>query len=97
MRRHSIPFHIPVSPTPERPVLSLLHAAIHAAESILRDEHADLDRAPRFDQSHAPVVRAAAHLIVNRCAELRSLLDFYDAAVDDVVETYDDTPGDVPF
>ncbi len=92
MRRHSLPLYGPTLPAPERAVLSVLHTALRATEGVLRDEHPDLDCAPRTDQRHAPVVLAAAHLVVHRCAELRSLLDFYDAAVDDVVEFHDDIP-----
>lgn len=74
-------------------MLSILHAALDATERILSDEHPNIDAPPLVHQRHAPVVLAAAHLVARRCAELRELLDFYDAAVDQVIEL----PHDLPF
>jgi len=96
MRSPNPPCYRPTLPAPERGVLSVLHAVLLATECILRDEHPDLDQAPRTDQRLAPVVLAAAHLVTRRCAELRSLLDFYDAAVDEVVNISDDLADDSP-
>jgi len=74
----------PTFPAPERAVLAVLHTTLCAVEALLRDEHPDLDAPDIADQQHAYIVRLAAHLLVRRCADLRTLLDFYDRAVDDV-------------
>lgn len=93
MQQLILPLYVPSLAAPERGVLTLLHAALRVAECDLRDEH-PVDLAPRLGQHHAPVVVATARLIVDRCAELRTLLDFYDGAVDAVLSTDDLT---LPF
>ena len=93
MRQLSLPFYQPLFPSPERAVLTLLHAALCVAEQALRDEHPLVDAPAPGQQHYAPVVVATAKLIVGRCAELRDLLDTYDQAVDDVLQ--DDDP--IPF
>lgn len=94
MRQLLLPFYQPCFPAPERAVLTLLAAALRVAEQTLRDEHPQIENAPKLDDHHAPIVVASAKLIVDRCAELRTLLDFYDDAVDDVTTVRDDA---IPF
>jgi hypothetical protein len=48
--------------------------------------------APAPTRSTTPIVVAVARLIVGRCTELCSLLDLYDAAVDDIVPDDDSIP-----
>ena len=93
MKQIVLPLYVPSLAAPERGVLTLLHAALRVAECALCDEH-PVDLAPRLGQHHAPVVVATARLIVDRCAELRALLDFYDDAVDEVLSIDDPT---LPF
>lgn len=66
---------------PEAATLALLDAALAAVEITLRAEHPTVDDVP-LDPRHdiAPSL-LTAHLIVSRCAELRSLLDLYAAAL----------------
>jgi hypothetical protein len=94
MRQLQLPFYAPVFPAPERPVLTLLYAALDVTEHSLRDAHPPIDGSTGHSQSHAPVVVATASLIAGRCAELRRLLDLYDAAVDELLTPISD---DVPF
>lgn len=91
MRQLRLPFYAPLFPSPERAVLTILHAALCVVEQALRDEHPLIDGRTLGDQHHAPLVVATAKLIVGRCAELRRLLDAYDHAVDDALT------GDDPF
>jgi len=93
MKQLDLPLYVPSLSAPERGVLTILHAALRVAEGTLRDEH-PIDLAPQLGQHHAPVVVATARLIVDRCTELRALLDFYDGAVDAVLSTDDLT---LPF
>lgn len=95
MRRYLLPSYEPRFPAPERHVLTLLHAALRVTEDALRDEHPLIDHAPNLDEHHAPHVVTTAKLIVDRCTELRALLDLYDAAVDHVVQRDDD--DSIPF
>ena len=85
MRQLILPFYQPCFCAPERAVLTLLHAALRVTEQSLHDEHPTIASALVPDEHHASLVAAAAKLIVGRCAELRALLDFYDAAVDEVI------------
>lgn len=91
MRQLLLPFYQPLFPAPERAALTLLHAALLVTEHSLRDAHATLDGCHEL-QHHAPIVVATARLIVGRCAELRSLLDLYDSAVDDLTRANDEIP-----
>jgi len=93
MQQIDLPLYVPSLSAPERGVLTILHAALWVTERALRDEH-PVDIAPQLGQHHAPVVVATARLIVDRCAELRALLDFYDGAVDEVLCIDDPT---LPF
>jgi hypothetical protein len=92
MRQLLLPYYQPLFPSPERAVLTVLHAALHVAEQSLRDEHPLLDAVAPGAQHHAPLVVATAKLIVGRCTELRELLDAYDQAVDDVLMGDDAIP-----
>lgn len=92
MRQLLLPFYQPLFPSPERAVLTLLHAALRVAEQTLRDEHPLLDAQSPGAEHHAPIVVATAKLIVGRCDELRGLLDAYDQAVDDVLQGDDSIP-----
>lgn len=94
MRQLLLPFYAPSLAAPERAVLSLLGAALRVTEQALHDEHPGLDHPMRIAEHHAPLVVATARLVVDRCAELRALLDFYDAAIDDVIQPDDDA---IPF
>lgn len=94
MRQLELPFYQPCFPASERTVLTLLHAALRVVEHTLRDEHPLVEDAPKLAEHHAPIVVVAAKLIADRCAELQGLLDFYDAALDDVIALGDDA---VPF
>lgn len=93
MRQLQLPLYGPYPVAPERAVITLLHAALCVTERVLRHEH-PVDIVPKLDQHHAPLVIAAARLVVDRCAELRTLLHFYDDAVDDVLRPDDD---EIPF
>jgi hypothetical protein len=97
MRQLSLPFYTPAADAPERAVLTLLGAALHVAQAALRDEHPTLVHAPRLDDGHAPLVVACARLIVDRSSELVALLDFYDAAVDQVLCSDDHAGRSIPF
>ncbi|MDH5673950.1 MAG: hypothetical protein OEZ06_17470 [Myxococcales bacterium] len=92
MRQLQLPFYRPTFPSPERAVLTLLHAALRVAEQTLRDEHPMLEAPWPGSQHHAPLVVATAKLVVGRCAELRDLVDAYDRAVDDVLQHDDSIP-----
>lgn len=92
MRQLSLPFYQPLFPSPERAVLTLLHAALRVADQTLRDEHPLINISSSGAQHNAPLVVATAKLIVGRCAELRDLLDAYDQAVDDILQGDDDVP-----
>jgi hypothetical protein len=92
MRQLLLPLYQPLFPSPERAVLTLLHAALRVAQQTLRDEHPLLDAPSLGTQHHAPLVLATAKLIVGRCAELRDLLDAYDHAVDDALHGDDSIP-----
>lgn len=89
MRQLLLPFYQPSVVAAERGVLTVLAAALAVAEQTLLDEHPLINDAPTLDEHHAPIVVSAARLIVGRCAELRSLLDFYDAAVDQIIPPTD--------
>lgn len=66
---------------PEAATLALLDAALAATAISLRAEHPTVDDVP-LDLRHDVVPSLlTAHLIVSRCAELRSLLDLYAAAL----------------
>jgi hypothetical protein len=66
---------------PEAATLALLDAALAATELTLRAEHPTVDDVP-LDLHHDIVPSLlTAHLIVSRCAELRSLLDLYAAVL----------------
>ena len=93
MRQLLLPYYQPLFPSPERAVLTLLHAALHVAQQTLRHEHPLIDAPLHVTQHHAPLVVTTAKLIVGRCDELRKLLDAYDHAVDDALT--DDDP--IPF
>jgi len=93
MRQLLLPFYEPYFPAPERAVLTLLHAALSVTEHSLRDAHPSVDSCPVDLHNHGPVVVATARLIVGRCAELRLLLDLYDAAVDELMQP----DGAIPF
>lgn len=92
MHKPSLPSYEPAFAAPERAVLTLLSAALRVAVQSLRDEHHQIDRAPALDEHHAPLVVATARLIIDRCAELGSLIDFYDDAVDQVLRHDDEVP-----
>jgi hypothetical protein len=93
VRQLLLPFYAPLFPAPERASLTLLHAALQVTKHSLADAHAALVEGPSADmQHHAPIVVAVARLIVGRCTELCSLLDLYDAAVDDIVPDDDSIP-----
>lgn len=100
MRQLTLPFYQPCFSASERAVLTLLHAALSVTEQSLRHEHPHIEHAPKLTEriqlldNYAPIVVTTARLIVDRCAELRGLLDFYDAAVDDAVPPGDDS---IPF
>jgi hypothetical protein len=81
---------------PEAATLALLDAALATAELSLRSEHPTLDDLP-LDPNHDIVpTLLAAHLIVSRCAELRSLLYLYAAALRRCVDFTPDLEPD-PF
>jgi hypothetical protein len=90
MRQLLLPYYQPLFPSPERAVLTVLHAALCVAEHTLRDEHPLVDAPLPGTQHHASLVIATARLIVGRCAELRILLDAYDQAVDELL-AHDDS------
>jgi hypothetical protein len=92
VRQLQLPFYGPLFPSPERAVLTVLHAALRVAEQALRDEHPLIDGCALGGQHHAPLVVATAKLIVGRCEELCLLLDTYDQAVDDVLQNDDSIP-----
>ena len=92
MRQLSLPLYHPNLAAPERAVLTLLSAALRVAAQALRDEHCQIDRVPALGEHHAPTVVATARLIVGRCAELASIIDFYDDAVDQVLRCDDEVP-----
>ena len=82
MRQLQLPFYEPLPPAPERAALTLLHAALRVTERVLFDQHAlDTHTEPSRTSGEA-VVLHAAQLIVGRCAELRQLLDLYDAVIE---------------
>jgi hypothetical protein len=66
---------------PEAATLTVLEAALVAAETALRAEHPTVDELP-FDPEHDIVPSLlTAHLILSRATELRDLLHLYSAAV----------------
>jgi hypothetical protein len=96
MRQLQLPFYEPFFPAPERAVLTLLHAALQVTEQVLRDEHPLVGQCvaePPHDPGEA-VILSAAQLVVGRCAELRRLLDLYDAVVEQLRLHEDDA---IPF
>ena len=96
MRQLQLPFYEPFFPAPERAVITLLHAALQVTEQVLRDEHPLVGQCvaePQRDPGEA-VILSAAQLIVGRCAELRRLLDLYDAVVEQLRLHADDA---IPF
>ena len=96
MRQLQLPFYEPFFPALERAPITLLHAALLVTEQVLRDEHPLVGQCvaePRRDPGEA-VILSAARLIVGRCAELRELLDLYDAVLDRLRLGDDD---EIPF
>jgi len=96
MRQLQLPFYEPLFTAPERAVITLLHAALHVTEQVLRDEHPLVGHCvaePRRDPAEA-VIFSAAQLIVGRCIELRQLLELYDAVVQQLRLREDDA---IPF
>ena len=91
MKQLLLPFYAPIFPAPERAVLTLLNSALVVTAQSLRDAHPQLDGCSDL-QHHAPVVVATARLIVGRCAELQSLIELYDAAVDEITRGDDAIP-----
>ena len=92
MRQLSLPCFHPTYPAPERAVLTLLSAALRVATKGLRDEHCQIESAPALDECHAPIVICTVRLIVDRCAELVALIEFYDEAIDQVLPRDDEIP-----
>jgi hypothetical protein len=78
---------------PEAATLALLDAALAATELTLRAEHPTVDDVPL--DPHYDIVPSllTAHLIVSRCAELRSLLDLYAAVLRRCVHPEHDGEG----
>jgi hypothetical protein len=90
----SSPFYTRHPDDNEHPLLTVLAAALRAAENHVRAAATDL--APSHDPNEAPVrvVLFAATLVADRCAELRPLLDFYVDAANDL-DLHE--PADDPF
>jgi hypothetical protein len=96
MRQLQLPFYEPLFPAPERAVITLLHAALHVTEQVLRDEHPLVGHCvavPRSDPGEV-VILSAAQFIVGRCTELRQLLELYDDVLEQLRLREDDA---IPF
>jgi len=91
MRQLLLPLYEPCFPAPERAALTLLHASLTVVERVLRDAHPQLGDAPD-GECRAPLVVAAARLIVGRCGEMRDLLALYDTALDEAIRPDDALP-----
>lgn len=94
MRQLSLPFYEPISPAPERAVLTLLHAALGVTEHAMRDAHPLVGRVvgePQRDPGEAVII-SVARLIVGRCLEMRELVDLYDAVLDQLRLADDEIP-----
>jgi hypothetical protein len=85
------PFHTPPGYDTEHALLAVLTAALQVAENHVRADARDL--APALDPNQLPVrvVLFTAALVADRCAELRSLLQLYAHAYDDLRDL-DDNP-----
>jgi hypothetical protein len=92
VHKSSPAFHVALGDEDNHALLTVLAAALRAAENHVRAGARNLD--PAHDPNDPPVrvVLLAATLVADRCAELRSLLDCYVDAANDL-----DDPPDDPF
>jgi hypothetical protein len=85
MHHYHLPESIDIAAAKQRTSLAILMVALHAVELALYVEHPVLlqENPP---QSGPPTARLAAK-IINRCASLQRLIDIYDQAIQDEIES----------
>jgi hypothetical protein len=84
---------------PESPALAILDAALSVSEQTLLSHHPQLtDLSQAFPRRLPPPTYAIASLLLSRTAELRELLSWYRAALDDSIDgVLHDDEFDLPF
>jgi hypothetical protein len=85
MLGYHMPECIDIAHAKERASLSILIVALHAVEQALYVEHPLLIQ-QNPPQSGPPTVRLAAK-IIDRCSTLQRLIEIYDQAIQDAIES----------